>query len=679
MRASPALLTRQAPGPAHHTHRTHAKPGELKRAVPKPAHRLVLHASPANGAASTAPPSPVVRLFRPGSARESTTSAAPSRPALVFLPGTDGTSHGLDTQVKGLHEAGWEVYAASYEAEDTTWRWPAAVAAVSAAIAALRSDGRRPVLLVGESFGACLALRVAAQVASPDGGGPSALALINPATAFRRSLGGAPALLARSGLLGVVPDAAYGLAQRILLPLLVDRGRTGPGGEAAAGLMMAMAGGPGGGGGPTPSRPAAAASHRLSLMVDEGGLGEGDLRRIRVPTLLIASGGDALLPSLSEAARLEGLIPGAASPSSSRPRRARLVLPESGHAPLLEAGVDLAGLLRAGGLGPADLGGSGGAVAAPPPAPLPPAAANQLPPWARPDPAVDAACEALTPLRALIAPCVTGATNLPCPTDPAAARRPLLFVANHARYGLYDLPFLVSELYARGVRARGVAHPTHWRGPLGAQFERFGAIRSSPRAVLGALTAGEACLLFPGGGREVTKGRGAEYTLFWRDAPDLVRLAARANALIIPLSSVGADDAYTLLADAGDVLANPVAGPAVRALLKAVLPGSRLALEEAVFPVSALPVPAFLPSIIPAPIPIPRPARLYFEIGAPVDAAAEVEAAGGGVEGAAVVYGRVKAAVEAGITSQLAVRAADADGLRSFEARAGRVRKRWLG
>ena len=48
----------------------------------------------------------------------------------------------------------------------------------------------------------------------------------------------------------------------------------------------------------------------------------------RVPTLLVASAGDRLLPSLTESARLQRLIPGAQ----------RLVLPDSGHTALLEVG-----------------------------------------------------------------------------------------------------------------------------------------------------------------------------------------------------------------------------------------------------------------------------------------------------------------------------------------------------
>ena len=46
----------------------------------------------------------------------------------------------------------------------------------------------------------------------------------------------------------------------------------------------------------------------------------------RTPVLLIGSGQDRLLPSLTEQTRLQGLLPNAQ----------RLVLPESGHTALLE-------------------------------------------------------------------------------------------------------------------------------------------------------------------------------------------------------------------------------------------------------------------------------------------------------------------------------------------------------
>lgn len=50
---------------------------------------------------------------------------------------------------------------------------------------------------------------------------------------------------------------------------------------------------------------------------------------------------------------------------------------------------------------------------------------------------------------------------------------------------------------------RGLAHPGHWKGPLGPIFEAFGAVKASPMSAYKLLKEGEAVLLFPGGGREV--------------------------------------------------------------------------------------------------------------------------------------------------------------------------------
>lgn len=44
-----------------------------------------------------------------------------------------------------------------------------------------------------------------------------------------------------------------------------------------------------------------------------------------------------------------------------------------------------------------------------------------------------------------IAPVVLGTQHLPDPLQ--AAGRPLLFVGNHTRFGLYDLPLLVSVVH----------------------------------------------------------------------------------------------------------------------------------------------------------------------------------------------------------------------------------------
>lgn len=46
---------------------------------------------------------------------------------------------------------------------------------------------------------------------------------------------------------------------------------------------------------------------------------------------------------------------------------------------------------------------------------------------------------------------------------PDRGSRPLLFVGNHTLYGLYDLPFIMMELYLRGYK---VAAPSSRSRPL---------------------------------------------------------------------------------------------------------------------------------------------------------------------------------------------------------------------
>lgn len=133
----------------------------------------------------------------------------------------------------------------------------------------------------------------------------------------------------------------------------------------------------------------------------------------------------------------------------------------------------------------------------------------------------------LAPWRALTSPVLLGRENLPRVSARHGTRsgleRPVLLVGNHTLFGLYDTPMLLHELYLRGIKARGLAHPGHWKGPVAPVFEAFGAVKAGPLACYRLLQAGEAVLLFPGGAREVTKRRGEEYQLLWKDAPDFVR------------------------------------------------------------------------------------------------------------------------------------------------------------
>jgi hypothetical protein len=87
-----------------------------------------------------------------------------------------------------------------------------------------------------------------------------------------------------------------------------------------------------------------------------------------------------------------------------------------------------------------------------------------------PDEVYDELGQLLEPWRIVTSPLVSGAENLPDPNQ--EPRRPILFVGNHTIFGLYDSPLLVHELFMRGFRCRGLAHPGHWLSGAGSLFER---------------------------------------------------------------------------------------------------------------------------------------------------------------------------------------------------------------
>lgn len=55
--------------------------------------------------------------------------------------------------------------------------------------------------------------------------------------------------------------------------------------------------------------------------------------------------------------------------------------------------------------------------------------------------------------RQLVLPVMQGTENLPSREEV----RPLLFVGNHSRMGVYDLPWVLSELYMRGYKVSWLA------------------------------------------------------------------------------------------------------------------------------------------------------------------------------------------------------------------------------
>jgi len=216
----------------------------------------------------------------------------------------------------------------------------------------------------------------------------------------------------------------------------------------------------------------------------------------------------------------------------------------------------------------------------------------------------------------------------------------VLLVGNHQLYG-FDGPLLLEELLReRGVALRPLVFPPLLaeKSPLSPlpyplpgtrqTFERFGARPASARTLYASLASGEAVLLFPGGAREVFKRKGEEYTLFWPEGADLVRLAARVNATLLPFSGLGGDESFTMALDSDELLATPGLGEFFRERIGG-LP-------------SLVPDDLFVP-----PVGLITPKRHYFLFGTPIPTA---DISPSDRDACAAAYGQLRGSVVGGVS-----------------------------
>jgi pimeloyl-ACP methyl ester carboxylesterase len=237
----------------------------------------------------------------------------PNAPLFVYLPGGDGTGQLFYRQLEGLEKT-FDIRCLEIPPNDLTG-WDELVGQVVELVAAELSPGSRSaVYLCGESFGGCLALKLILRAPHLF----DRLILVNPASAFNhRSWLYWPSFLAWP-----VPEAIYRVFWLWFLPLLAAIHRIEADDRRAllnAVQMMTQE----------------TSIWRVALLRDFQ-LTDAELQKISQPTVLIASGRDCVLPSVPEAQRLERLLP-----------KAQIyTLPDSGHACLLEAGVNLYDILQ---------------------------------------------------------------------------------------------------------------------------------------------------------------------------------------------------------------------------------------------------------------------------------------------------------------------------------------------
>lgn len=234
-------------------------------------------------------------------------------PLFIFLPGMDGSSELLRPQLAGL-KAAFDIRCLSIPSDDLTG-WDGLIEQIAHLIGReqQRSPSRR-VYLCGESFGGCLALKLAAHFPRLC----DRLILVNPASSASRQ----PWLDLGVSVAQRLPKSLYQLSTLGLLPLLIAPLRVSiPSQQDLLAAMQSV----------SPS----SAAWRLSLL-RQFALEELPLDCIQQPVLVLASGSDRLLPSVEEAGRLKRYLPNSQT----------VLLPDSGHACLLEMEVRLSSILK---------------------------------------------------------------------------------------------------------------------------------------------------------------------------------------------------------------------------------------------------------------------------------------------------------------------------------------------
>lgn len=484
---------------------------------------------------------------------------APHARPLVFLPGLDGSPL-PGAQLSSLAPLAYApVLSISHNAGALDTDWDALAAAVSHV---MESAGGANAVLVGESFGAALALRVAALRRER----LHRLVLINSGTALERSalLAAFTRMLPLLKLDGNGRLFYRGAALFLFKGFLADDRRLDADIVPVDWWRRSV---------DIDRVPLETMLRRVDMLRSfSASFSDGCISRlVTAPVTLVASGRDRLLPSSQEVDRLAELIPNV---------EGKIILESSGHACLLETDVRLGSML--GEAEPADSQLPARGAALPGSAEIPAGVRGRRDEGESlsTEEALEIGRKWLAPWRAFARPTFDGVGNVQHALQRGnESGRAVLFVGNHGVYGIFDTSLIIDEL-SRLVGPsrvlRSLAHETHFvqfseatNGRYGRFVRAIGAVPATPRNFFRLLKSGEPVLLFPGGSSEVCRRRGEKNAVQWKTSTDFIRPAVRHNTILVPFSSAGADDSVDLLLDGQEMQKLPIVGPALTKLLEA--------------------------------------------------------------------------------------------------------------
>ncbi|XAR54707.1 Diacylglycerol O-acyltransferase [Bertholletia excelsa] len=513
-------------------------------------------------------------------------------PVLLFLPGIDGLGLGLILHHKALGKV-FEVRCLHIPIHDRT-PFEGLVKFVEETIRLEHaSSPDKPIYLVGDSFGGCVALSVAARNSTID----LVLILVNPATSFGRSL-----LQPLLPIFKAVPDEIYAT-----IPCLLNFGIGDPTKIPIANLNNTF---------PEKKKleqlfdnltallphlsefaniiPKESLSWKFGLLKSAVGFANSCLHAVKAEVLLLLSGKDNVLFSRDEALQL----------SSSLPNCKVRYFKNNGCALLLENGFNLLSVIKG---------------------------THKYRHSRRHDFVLDFLPPSMSEfegkfdevyrlLRLSTSPVMFSTLS-----DGKIVRSlagvpnegPVLLVGCHMLLGI-EVGFLIEEfLKEKQVMVRGLAHPEVLNQPFISAsnefsvldyFSIFGALPVTARNFFKLLSTDSYVLLYPGGMREALHRKGENHKLFWPEQGEFVRMAARFGASIVPFGAVGADDIMELVLDYNEMLQIPLLSDYTRQINSKMI--NLRDQSDGEVANQGFCAPVFLPKF---------PGRFYFLFGKPIE------------------------------------------------------------
>ncbi|GJN38504.1 hypothetical protein PR202_gb27552 [Eleusine coracana subsp. coracana] len=432
----------------------------------------------------------------------------PGAPTLLYLPGIDGVGLGLIRHHERLAKM-FELWCLHIPVEDRT-SFEGLVEYVEKAVKSETSRAQdRPVYLVGESVGACIALAVAARNPDID----LVLILVNPGTGFRNSQ-----LQSLSAFLDSVPEPFH-LTTPQLLNFLTGNFMKMPSTSTSRAFSLSEAG-------QTFSEITSNFFPSLMFLVNilpkDSIVWNGPIIFTLSEADVLSSGNDELLPSRKEAERLHSTL------QNCRTRHFR----DSGHKILMEAEFDLATTIKGAGYYRRSRKTDFVSDYQPP-------NPDELEMVINHDRILHFVTNPVMLSTLPDGKIVRGLAGLP-------KEGPAVLVGYHMLLGLELGPLVTGVLSSTGIHIRGLAHPfmfdknTEKLMPDSAHFDLhriMGAVPVTGTNFYKLLAEKQFVLLYPGGAREA--------------------LHRRFGATIIPFGVVGEDDICDLLLDYDDLLKLP--------------------------------------------------------------------------------------------------------------------------